>query len=257
MIKNIDFGPVADLYDVYVQWDVDVPFFRQMCADSTGPVLELMCGTGRVSLPLLRAGVRLTCVDYSAAMLEVLKNRMRAENLSADVYEQDVRALDINGRFDLALLPFHSFSEIVNASDRARALTAIRRHLAPQGRLILTLHNSAMMIPSLDGQRRQLCERPIPGKDAVLRFWFTGRHESGTLIADAHQEYEIVGLDGTLIETRELDLRFAIIGREEIERQVDACGFDILRLFGDYSLNSFQPATSPYMLYELRATSRR
>ena len=52
--------------------DADIPFFREMCADATGDVLELMSGTGRVSLPLLRAGVTLTCVDYSAEMLRVL-----------------------------------------------------------------------------------------------------------------------------------------------------------------------------------------
>jgi len=36
MKKNIDFGPVADLYDVYVKWEGDIPFFREMCADATG-----------------------------------------------------------------------------------------------------------------------------------------------------------------------------------------------------------------------------
>src|SRR5689334_21897877 len=117
MRKNIDFGPVADLYDVYVQWDVDVPFFRRMCAP-VDSVLELMAGTGRLSIPLLRAGVRLTCADYSAAMLDVLRNKLKAENLRADV-EQDVRMLDIPQRFARVLLPFHSFSELLDPQDRA------------------------------------------------------------------------------------------------------------------------------------------
>ena len=58
-----------------------------MCADATGDVLELMSGTGRVSLPLLRAAVPLTCVDYSAEMLRVLSQRLKAENLIADLHE--------------------------------------------------------------------------------------------------------------------------------------------------------------------------
>ena len=91
MNKSIDFGTVADLYDVYVQWEVDIPFFRELSADATGEVLELMSGTGRLSIPLLQHGVRLCCVDYSAEMLEVLKLKLRKYNLTADVHEQDVR----------------------------------------------------------------------------------------------------------------------------------------------------------------------
>jgi len=251
MKKNIDFGPVADLYDVYVEWDADIPFFREICADTTGDILELMSGTGHVSLPLLREGVPLTCVDYSAEMLRVLGRRLKAENLIAELHEQDIRTLDIGRLFDLVLLPFHSFSEIVDSNDRALTLRAIRRHLARQGRLIITLHNPVVQIPSLDGMRRQLCERPIPDRNAVLRFWFTARYDDEAAVAEAHQEYEILGLDGCLLEKRELDLHFAIIGREEFEKQAAACGLRILRMWGDYSRNPFQPATSKFMIWEL------
>ena len=155
MRKTIDFGAVADLYDVYVQWEVDVPFFRERCADARGEVLELMCGTGRLSLPLLRDGIRLTCVDYSAEMLRVFRERLAAERLAADVHEQDVRTLDLDRRFALILLPFHSFSEIVEPADRARARAAIRRHLASGGRVVATFHNPAVQAPRLDGVRRE------------------------------------------------------------------------------------------------------
>ena len=58
MDKNIDFGTVADLYDVYAQWDFDVPFFEEACRALDGEVLELMCWTGRLSIPLLEKGVQ-------------------------------------------------------------------------------------------------------------------------------------------------------------------------------------------------------
>lgn len=48
MRKNIDFGPVADLYDTYVQWEADFAFFHRLCACVKGDVLELMYGTGRL-----------------------------------------------------------------------------------------------------------------------------------------------------------------------------------------------------------------
>jgi hypothetical protein len=61
--RAIDFDRVADLYDVYVRFSDDIPFFLEACANAGGTVLELMCGTGRLSLPLIEAGVALTCVD--------------------------------------------------------------------------------------------------------------------------------------------------------------------------------------------------
>lgn len=69
-----------------------------------------MAGTGRLSLPLVEAGVRLSCVDLSAPMLARLNAKLAARGLRAPTYVQDVRALDLPDRnFALALLPFQSF----------------------------------------------------------------------------------------------------------------------------------------------------
>lgn len=73
--KSIDFDLVADLYDAYVQTDLDIGFYIELC-EGHGAILELMCGTGRVSLPLLRAGCRMTCVDYCGRMLDVFKSKL-------------------------------------------------------------------------------------------------------------------------------------------------------------------------------------
>ena len=59
----IDYDRVADVYDLYVTSALDVGFYMDEAAKVRGKVLELMCGTGRVSIPLLEAGVDLTCVD--------------------------------------------------------------------------------------------------------------------------------------------------------------------------------------------------
>ena len=69
---DIQWDAVASLYDSYVTATFDVPFFLAEAKAVPGPVLELMAGTGRVSLPLVEAGVPLTCVDASGAMLSRL-----------------------------------------------------------------------------------------------------------------------------------------------------------------------------------------
>src|SRR5512141_639103 len=125
---------VADVYDTYVVVVFDIPFFVAEARSCSGEVLELMSGTGRVSVPLVEAGVRLTCVDISAGMLAVLRDKLARRGLSASVFQRDVCELDLGKTFDLIMIPFHSFSEIVSPDDERRALQRIRAHLSPDGR---------------------------------------------------------------------------------------------------------------------------
>lgn len=70
-MQSIDYDSIAEIYDLYVTADYDVPFFVSEVAGVKGPILELMAGTGRLSLPLVEAGARLTCIDSSQGTLVV------------------------------------------------------------------------------------------------------------------------------------------------------------------------------------------
>src|SRR5512146_2216564 len=85
-----DYDRIADLYDIYIPFTFDVDFFVEETRKTRGEVLELMSGTGRVSIPLLEAGVRLTCVDMSAESNAVLQRKLEQRGLRADVHCMDV-----------------------------------------------------------------------------------------------------------------------------------------------------------------------
>ncbi len=87
---QIDYDSVAEIYDLYVTADYDIPFFLHEATNVEGPVLELTAGTGRLSLALIQAGVQLTCVDGSRGMLDVLLRKLRDRGLSAEVLCADV-----------------------------------------------------------------------------------------------------------------------------------------------------------------------
>jgi hypothetical protein len=91
----IDYDRVADVYDLYVTSTLDVGFYVEEAGKVQRKVLGLMCGTGRVSISLLEAGVDLTCVDASEGMLARLKERLRARRLKARVVRADVRHLKL------------------------------------------------------------------------------------------------------------------------------------------------------------------
>lgn len=103
-------------------------------------LLELGCGSGRVTLPLARAGVRVTAVDRSEAMLDALTSRLARERreVAARVHplRADLRALDPSERFPLVICPFNTFLHLYDRDDVARALAAVGRALAPGGRFV-------------------------------------------------------------------------------------------------------------------------
>jgi SAM-dependent methyltransferase len=159
MDKSIVFDDVADIYDYYVQTDIDIPFFMKEFARSKEDVLELMCGTGRVSLPLLESGIAMTCVDYSSKMLMKFREKLRSRNLRASLVEADIRFLNLDRQFAAIFIPFHSFMELVGEHNQMAALNVIHKHLADGGTFICTLHNPVQRIRWANG-----------GKDYAGRF---------------------------------------------------------------------------------------
>src|SRR3954471_24732919 len=81
-----DYAPFYDWENARTLGRRDVPFWRRVVAAAQGPVLELGCGTGRISVPLARAGAHLVGIDRSEQMLARLRsarNRHRASTRSA------------------------------------------------------------------------------------------------------------------------------------------------------------------------------
>lgn len=153
-----EYSTVAELYDFVVPYATrgDVEFFVDEALAANGPVLEIGCGTGRVLIPIARAGVSITGIDSSAAMLERCREKLGVEPPNVqqriELVEADMRDFTLGKTFALATIPFRPFQHLLTVDDQVACLTTIHRHLERDGRLILDLFN-----PSID----YLANRPI------------------------------------------------------------------------------------------------
>ena len=250
----IDFDAVADLYDSYVRVDFDIPFWLQESKVSPGRVLELGCGTGRVSIPLLKAGIQLDCVDYSSGMLAQFKNKLRETGLACPVHCQDMADLDLPDRYDLIFIPFHSFSEVVDSQRQRLTLERIRLHLSEHGVFICTLQNPFVRTASMDGTLRPIGEFSLLDRGTlVVSTCLTFNPE--TRIASGNQVYEQYSADKNLIDRRVLNVRFRLFPKNEFESLASGCGYTVQELYGDYQRQPFDEQTSPYMIWKLRSAS--
>lgn len=116
---------------------VDLSFYLDLAKESGGPVLEIGCGTGRVLLPIARAGIEIHGLDSSASMLRVLKERLASEPASigkkVHLHEGDMRRFRLARKFPLVLMPFRPLQHMHTVPDQIAALRTAAHHLSPRG----------------------------------------------------------------------------------------------------------------------------
>ncbi|MCB2179606.1 class I SAM-dependent methyltransferase [bacterium] len=244
----MDYGRIADLYDSYVQVDLDIPYYLD-AAKGAAKVLELMSGTGRISLPLAQAGVDLTCVDSSAEMLAYLRQKAFMTGAEIKIARQDVAELDLGATFDLILLPFNSFSEITDPAQQAAALKAIAQHLAPGGTFICTMHNPKFRLQPV-GQGLQLRAK-IPADDRITLLWVEENYNPEVRIVSGMQFVEVYDAAGVMMEKRFVEIAFVLHDLAVFEEMLADAGFEIKARYGNYQRGAFDPETSPYVIWEL------
>jgi SAM-dependent methyltransferase len=128
---------IARLYD---PWSVsvveDVDFYVAEAVRSGGPVLELGVGTGRIAVPIARAGMRVVGVDSSEGMLGVAREAAKAAGVELDLRYGDLRDPPVDEKFGLVVIPFRTLLHMQTDEDRRAALRAVRTHLRDGGRFI-------------------------------------------------------------------------------------------------------------------------
>jgi len=112
-------------------------FYLDSYAQTGGPALEPMCGTGRFLIPFLERGIDIDGVDASPYMLQACREHGAAKGLKPQVYEQLVQAIELPRRYGYIFMPDSQFALLY---DKAVALTALKRlhdHLLPGGKIVL------------------------------------------------------------------------------------------------------------------------
>ena len=247
----MDYAQVAELYDVYAQTDMDVQFFIEE-AQSCRKVLELTSGTGRLSLPLIQAGVPLSCLDSSPEMLAILRKKLQDRGLSAPIYDMDATSFVLPDRFDLIIIPFNSFGEIASPVSQQAALASIRSHLTEMGRLICTCHNPVIRLKNVDGQIHLRGKFALPDHAGTLFLSSLESYDPTTRLVRGAQFYELYDPNGQMQSKRFVEIEFFLHSRETFETLARSQGFSVVALYGDYARAEFDSEQSPYMIWVLR-----
>jgi SAM-dependent methyltransferase len=123
-------------------YTADLPLWHELvqaCEADPCDVLDLGCGTGRVSLALAGPSCRVTAIDTDRELVEALSERAARRRLPVVAVVADVRSFDVGRKFDLILAPMQLVQLLQRSEDRAAMLSCVARHLEPGGRVALAL----------------------------------------------------------------------------------------------------------------------
>jgi SAM-dependent methyltransferase len=245
-------SPLVRYYDVFSGSNApegDISFYVTQATNAGDPVLELASGTGRVLIPIAQAGVEITGLDLSPAMLDVTQRRIDA--LPTDVQrnitlvEGDMTSFDLGKKFALILIPFNSFCLLTTAELQRACLGRISEHLEPGGRLAFSVFDPNIgIIAKHSGVMGSAVKRykefadPESGQRVVV---YDSRDYdlNAQLIA---QEWVFETLDdrGSMISREYTTIRLRYLFRYEMQYLLELCGFEIEALYGDFRRGPFQ-----------------
>ena len=121
-----------ELYDLEMHdFEPDGPFFLEFARQARGPVLELGCGTGRITIPLAQDGIDIIGLDIVPEMLAFAQKKPGAERVKW--VQADARSFELDQEFSLIFEAGSVFQHMVERSDQEAMLAQVKKHLAPGG----------------------------------------------------------------------------------------------------------------------------
>jgi len=251
------YGDIARIYDgEYRDFDADVGLYLSVLSGERvrGPVLELGCGTGRVALPLVRAGYRVTGVDISRKMLARARRRRRVlpaeQAMRLRFSLQDMTCFRFPRRFSAALVAFSTFALVTDPEGRARCLEQVHRHLDPGGLLLIDVPH-ARATGGTDAARVESRFRVPPWGHLVDKV-VEERDAPGGSHRLVRYRYTVSRFaDGAVVDRLETCFGLAHVERREAEQLLYASGFDVEQVLGDYRGRRLGPR-SPRMIFQAR-----
>lgn len=113
--------------------------FYQKFFNKNDLILEPMCGSGRLLLPLMQKGYLIHGIDNSPAMLQSCKERAAQLHLAPTLFEGSIENMQLSNQYDGIIIPLGSFQLLCPRLLAFQALVVFKKHLKPGGKLIMDL----------------------------------------------------------------------------------------------------------------------
>lgn len=156
-------------YDTWTEREIDIPFYKKQVKKYGDPVLELGCGTGRITIPIAREGYDITGLDLSDRLLRRALDKAKSDDIDIKLIKGDMRNFSLEKSFNLIFIPFNSIHHILTLDEMEKVLNNVKKHLKPGGRFIVEFFNPDLDVLNRDpNEEHEVTEYQNPdGKGEV------------------------------------------------------------------------------------------
>lgn len=251
------YADFAAFYDMYVgDWLGDLSFYLDYAEQVESSILEIGAGSGRLTLPLVKAGKSIVAIEVSAAMIDVLKSRLCNEppdvQARIQVINADMCAFDLGNKYKLIMVPFDAFNYLLTSQAQKEALERLKLHLAPQGRILIDVFLPLKRIERCPAEPVQRVDTVDAITNNKIRGWNVYSMDKDRQIETRQLIFEVTTPSGK-VSKKEFTLRRRYFYPSELEKLFSDNGFSIEDTFRNYK-KECQP-DSEQLQYVLRRSA--
>ena len=228
-----DDGPVYDL--LLGDLDYGFDFYVDLAKRAAGPVLDIACGTGRILIPCLEAGIDIEGLDLYEPMMEQLRSKAQPKGLQPRLHRADMSNFQLARQFALIMIPFNAFIHNLTADDQIRSLTLCREHLLPGGLLVFdTFFPASAGVKSPDATRVLELETKDPATSLPVRLYDTRTFDRVRQTQWSQMDVEFLDEAGQIRRVVRSETTTRWIYKTEMELLLRLAGFPRWEVCGDF-----------------------
>jgi ubiquinone/menaquinone biosynthesis C-methylase UbiE len=242
-----DYAPFYDWENARTLQRRDVEFWQRLAAAQDGTVLELGCGTGRIAIPVARAGVRIVGIDRSAEMLARARSRIARARVGGRVtlVRGDIRDLPFRPRvrFAAVLAAYGILQSLTRERDLTRTFESVSRVLRRGGLFAIDVVPD---LPKWEEYRNRVSLSGRRGRTSTLTLVETVRQDRGRRLTIFDQEYRETA--GGKRRTHRFSLTFRTLTVPQMTRRLERAGFAVRAVLGDYQGGPWDPRADVWVI---------
>lgn len=225
----------ADIYDGLNIYLSDLEFYKKwLPQNKDAKILELCCGTGRLTIPIAKDGYNISGVDYTPSMIERAKAKAFQSKLKINFIEADIRTLNLQEKFDLIFIPFNSIHHLYKNENLFEVLKVVQNHLKEKGLFLLDCFNPNIQYIVEKEREQQVIAEYTTNDERNVLIKQSMHYESATQINHIKWHYFI---NGEFHSIQNMDMR--LFFPQELDSYFKQAGFNVIHKFGDFTEEAF------------------
>jgi 2-polyprenyl-3-methyl-5-hydroxy-6-metoxy-1,4-benzoquinol methylase len=221
-----------------------IAFYCDLAKRVGGPVLEIACGSGLVTIPVAAQGLEVTGVDLARPMLEHARKKAEAQGLPIRWVEADARSFDLESQYQFIFITGNAFQAFRRREDQEALFVSVKRHLLPDGVFAFETRNPSghdlttqpeeefdQSYISVERQTVSVSSTQVYDPIAQIMYWTSYRRWK----------------DGERAHQRETHIACRFTYPQELEALLHYNGFQIIQQFGDWDKEPLT-ASSPSII---------